>query len=134
MYNRGDMFVAILHHYLVWHYSRAYIEFSRVWFNLMWFVAHFFSILDLMKSWLSPWKRMIEERKKGWDVEELLSSMVINIISRILGGIMRTVIIALGLASLIITFVGGILVYLIWTVAPALIIGLIIMGASYIIG
>ena len=133
MYNRGDMFVAILHHYLVWHYSKAYIEFSRVWLNLMWFVMYFFSIVELMGSWLSPWKRMVEERKKTWDVEEIMGAVVINVISRILGAIMRTVMIVAGLVSLVLIIVWGLAVYLIWTVAPALIIGLIILGASYIV-
>lgn len=133
MYNGEDMFVAILHHYLIWHYSRAYLEFSRVLFNILWFTAHFFSIVDLMKSWLSPWKRMTEERKKAWDVEEFFSSIVINILSRIIGALMRTIIIAIGLLSLTFVLVGGVVVYLIWTVAPALIIGLIILGASYIV-
>lgn len=86
-----------------------------------------------MRSWLSPWKRMTEERKKAWDVEEFFSSLVINILSRIIGALMRTIIIVIGLVSLVFILVGGIAVYLIWTVAPALIVGLIVLGAAYII-
>ncbi len=133
MYNRENMFVAILHHYLIWHYSHAYLEFSHVWLNILWFITRFFSIIDLMKSWLSPWKRMTEERKKAWDVEEFLGSVVINVLSRIIGALMRTIIITIGLLALTFVLVGGVMVYLIWTIAPALIIGLIILGAAYIV-
>lgn len=88
---------------------------------------------ELLRSWISPWKRMTEERTKAWDVEEFLGSIVINIISRIIGFLMRTVVLIIGTISLTVMLVGGVLVFLVWTVAPALIIFLIILGVAYIV-
>jgi len=127
------MFLTILHHYLLWHYSQAYLQFFNVWKNLLWFIVHFFSIPQLMRSWLAPWKRITEERTKAWDLEDLFGSIVINIISRIIGAIMRTAVIIIGTISLVCTFACGLLVYLIWTIAPALIVFMIILGVAYIV-
>lgn len=127
------MVLTILHHYLIWHYSQAYLQFFKVWTNLMWFVVRFFSLPQLVGSWLSPWKRITEERKKAWDVEEFFSSLVINILSRIIGAIMRTIVLLIGTITLIVLFVWGVLVYLVWTVAPGLIVFLIILGVTYIV-
>lgn len=127
------MVLTILHHYLFWHYSRAYLQFFHVWTNLMWFVVRFFSLTELLGSLFSPWKRMVEERKKAWDVEEFFSSLVINILSRIIGAMVRIIVLSLGTIVLTVVFVGGLVVYLVWTVAPALIVFLIILGGIYIV-
>ncbi len=127
------MFLTILHHYLLWHYSRAYIQFFNVWKNLLWFIVKFFSIPQMLRSWISPWKRITEDRKKAWNIEDMAGSFVINILSRFIGAIMRTVVIISGIFSLLVTFVGGLVTYLIWTVAPALIVFLIILGIVYIV-
>jgi hypothetical protein len=127
------MFLTILHHYVVWHFSQAYLQFFRVWMNLLWFVIHFFSLPQMVRSWFSPWKRITEERKKSWDLEDFFGSLLINLLSRIIGALMRTFVIMVGLLALLIIFVGGLTVYILWTVAPALIVFLIIIGIMYIV-
>lgn len=127
------MFLAILHHYLLWHYSRAYIEWFNVWTNLLWFVVNFFSIPQLIRSWFSPWKRMTEERTKAWDFEDFAGTILINLLSRIIGAMLRTVVIAMGLVALAFMMAFGVLVYALWLIAPILILALIITGVVYII-
>ena len=127
------LFLSIVHHYLLWHYTRAFIEIFNVWTNLMWFVVHFFSIPQLMMSWFSPWKRMIEPRRKKWDLEDLAGSIIIGFISRIIGFILRTVVIAIGLVSLFITVAGGLIVYIFWVAAPLVIIGLLGFGITLLV-
>lgn len=127
------MFLAILHHYLIWHYSRAYFEFFRIWMNLLWFVFHFFSIKQLAFTLFSPWKRITEERTKAWDFEEFAGAILINLISRIIGAIVRTMVLITGLISVVLLLVGGVLVYIIWLLAPVVLLTLIIMGVIYIV-
>jgi hypothetical protein len=126
------LFLSIVHHYLAWHYSRAFVEIFHVWRNFLWFIAHFFSLKDLMLSWFSPWKRMVEGRGNTWDLEDLASFIIIGLISRIIGAILRTIIIVIGLVSLTITFVGGFIIYAFWVVAPAVLIGLLVAGFTLI--
>lgn len=87
----------------------------------------------MLRSWFLPWKRVTEERKKKWDPEDFFGSLLINLLSRIIGALMRTLVIITGLLALTIVFVGGVFTYLVWTVAPALIVFLIIMGVIYIV-
>jgi hypothetical protein len=101
--------------------------------NLLWFVIHFFSLPQMVRSWFSPWKRITEERKKSWDLEDFFGSLLINLLSRIIGALMRTFVIMVGLLAFLIIFVGGLTVYILWTVAPALIVFLIIIGIMYIV-
>jgi hypothetical protein len=99
----------------------------------VWFTVHFFSIPQLLRSWIAPWKRITEERTKAWDIEDFFGSLIINLISRIIGFIMRTVVLLIGTISLLLSLLSGVVVYVVWTIAPALIILMIIMGAGLII-
>lgn len=127
------LFLSVLHHYVSWHYTRAWIEMFLVWRNLTTFVIQFFSLPQLMRSWLSPWKRMVEGRGEKWNLEDLAAYIVIGIISRIVGGILRTVVIAIGLFCLAVAIGGGILMFAFWAVAPLVIIGFLGFGLTLLI-
>ncbi len=127
------LFLSIVHHYLLWHYTRAFVEISHVWRNFLWFVVHFFSLPQLLRSWLSPWKRIVEDRGEAWNFEDLAGFIIIGLVSRIIGFILRTIIITIGTMSLLFTIAGGIIVYLFWIVAPAIIIGLLLLGISLLL-
>jgi len=86
-----------------------------------------------MLSWLAPWKRMTEGRGEKWNFEDLASYIIIGIISRILGAIMRTVVIFLGLVSLAITIGLGVVAFVFWAVAPLVIIGFLGFGITLLI-
>lgn len=122
-----------MHHYFIWHYTRAFLEIFHVWLNLLWFVVHFFSLPQLMRSWVAPWKRMTEDRGEKWNLEALAGYIIINMFSRLVGAIMRTTIIALGLFALLLTIAGGLVVYTFWIFAPAVIIALLAFGISLLI-
>lgn len=127
------LFLSIVHHYLLWHYSRAFFELFHVWLNFLWFVVHFFSIPQLMRSWVSPWKRMTEERGNNWSLEDLASFIIIGLISRIIGFILRTIIIVIGLFCLFVTIVGGLMVFIFWVTAPVTIVLLIWLGITLLV-
>jgi hypothetical protein len=124
------LFLSVMNHYLLWHYSRAFWEIFHVWLNFLWFIVHFFSIPQLLGSWFSPWKRMVEDRGNRWDLEDLAGFVIIGFLSRVVGFIMRSIIIGIGLICLIITVVLGFSVYVFWLVAPFAIIGLLGFGIT----
>lgn len=127
------LFVSILHHYLLWHYTRAFGEILHVWKNFVWFTFHFFSIPQLLKSFLSPWKRMTEERGQTFNFEDLASFIIINLISRIVGVLLRTVLIIAGLGSLFILTVGIVATYIFWILTPLMIAVCIYYGVMLIV-
>lgn len=86
-----------------------------------------------MRSWLAPWKRMTEGRGEKWDLEDLAAFVIINIISRIIGALLRSTIIITGLLSLTTTIVGGFIVFVFWVFAPLAIIVLLGFGISLLV-
>ena len=127
------LFLSIVQHYLLWHYSRAFLEILHVWRNFLWFWIHFFSLPELITNWLAPYKRMVEERHEAWDLEDLAGTVIIGLFSRLVGGLVRTVLIFCGLICLLMTILFGIMVYAFWLAAPVAIITLLTLGISLII-
>lgn len=127
------LFLSIVHNYLLWHYSRAFLEIFHVWFNFIWFVIHFFSIPQLMRSWLSPWKRITESRGNKWNLEDLAGFIIIGLISRIIGFILRTSVIVIGLISLLFVILIGFSIYALWIALPLIIIAMAVFGITLII-
>ena len=124
------LFAAIIRDYFVWHYTEAWFLMWGVWRNFLWFVIHFFSLPQLMRSWFAPFKRITEERGDKFDLEALAGFVIIGILSRLVGAIARTVIILLGVLTLSLTIVGGFFIYLVWALLPFAIIGLLGMSIS----
>lgn len=127
------IFTTLAQDYFRWHYSTALRQFFLIWSNLMWFVVYFFSLPQLVSSWLSPWKRITEKRTRAWNFEDMLGTFFINLMSRLVGAIIRTVFILLGFIALCVSVGMGILTYVFWVVAPAVIIALFGLGISLII-
>jgi hypothetical protein len=74
---------------------------------------------------------MVEDRGNKWNLEDLAAYIIIGIISRIIGGILRTVIIALGLICLLSAVIAGFAIHLFWIVAPFLIFLLFVIGITF---
>jgi hypothetical protein len=123
-------FASIIQDYFIWHYTRAWWQMWGIWRNFLWFVIHFFSLPQLTRSWFAPFKRMTERRGKQFNFEDLATYIIINLLSRIIGALIRTVLILLGLITLLITIVAGFAAHLLWMLAPFMIIGLLGMSVS----
>lgn len=128
------MLLTILHHYLIWHYTRAFGEIRHVAKNLLWFVVHFFSLPQLLRSFFAPYRRMTEERGNAFNLEDLASFVIIGLISRIIGMILRTVVILCGLTALTILLALIVATFVFWITAPLAIVTLIIIGFRFIFG
>jgi hypothetical protein len=124
------LFLSLVHDYFVWHYSRAYREIFSVWLNLMWFVIHFFSIPLLLRSWFSPYKRITEERKRSLNFEDLVGYIVINLMSRIVGAMLRSFLIIIGLVLLCVIAIVGLAVHVLWIFLPLLLVTGLVIGVS----
>lgn len=122
------LFISVLHHYLLWHYGKAFAEIFHVWKNLFWFVINFFSLPQLLRSYFAPFKRMTEERGNSFSFEDLAGFIIVNLISRLVGMFLRTSIILFGVASLLLLSLGIVLTYIFWVTAPIIIAGCLYYG------
>jgi hypothetical protein len=116
------LFALVIHHYLLWHYGQAFGQIRHLAKNFWWFTIHFFSLPQLFRSLLSPWRRITTERGSRFNLEDLAGYLIVNLISRIIGTVLRSVIILLGLLVLVALLLGTLTLYLAWILAPFLII------------
>ncbi len=108
--------------YFVWHYSQALKEGLVIWKTFLWFVSQLFSIRLLLRTLFSPWRRLKEYYGRGFDPVRLLESLLINIMMRFIGFIIRTITIFIGLAAELLAIIVGIMIFIIWFAFPFFII------------
>ncbi len=122
------LFFGFLNDYLRWHYSEALTSYLRVFRNFWWFIVQFFSIKELPASLLAPFKRMTEPRARGFNLEEFLTRLIINTLSRLLGLIIRLTVLTTGLVGLTLYTILSVCFYIVWLAAPALIVFCLVYG------
>lgn len=99
--------------------------------NYLWFVGNFFSINLLLKTLISPWKRLSVSGGKGGE-ESFVGAFIINTLMRIVGLFIRLFTISIGVVCLIAVVGLSVLVALVWLCLPAIIIGMFFAGVGYI--
>ncbi len=114
--------VNILPRWIVWHFVEVPKNILIGWKNFLAFNFHYFSTVSLLKSWFSPWRKDTASYGRGFDPKRFVSTLFGNLISRVLGAIVRTVIIAVGLIFEVLTFIIGFIVFLIWFFLPLIVI------------
>lgn len=122
------LFTYVVHHYILWHYTTALGEILHLAKNFIWFFTNFFSIPALLRSLFSPWKRMTEGRGDRFSLEDIAGYLIINFLSRLVGAIMRFIIILIGLLFLTVVVLITILTYVFWIFAPALLLVSLLYG------
>jgi hypothetical protein len=109
-------------YYLGWHYGRGLLEMFIIFRDFLFFVPRFFSIGELFRTLLSPFQRLKEHRSGGLDIGDALGVFTINIMMRLVGLIVRSFVIALGIISFVLTFFLEIFLFILWLVLPFLLI------------
>lgn len=119
--------------YLKWHYGKAICSLTKIWGNFLFFIYEFFSIRLLVKNFFDPWKRMAEDYPKGFDLKKYFYIFIANSIVRIVGIIMRTILILIGLTGYILLALLYPVALILWIFLPIIIFILIGSGLYLII-
>ena len=120
--------------YLWWHYQAAVVEFLVLARSLIKFVFDFFSVGILVRSYLSPWRRLHEEYEKRRPLGEWFEVFVLNMLMRAVGIFMRTIMIAVGLAATLISLLVAAAGLILWLAAPVLVVILFGAGLNLLLG
>jgi len=112
----------ILVTWLIWHFIEMPKFLLGVWNNYILFALNYFSLPILLKSLFSPWRRYRWNYPKWYEVTEFLSTLASNVFSRILGAMVRVVLIVIGILFQIFVIVSGFIVILLWILIPFFII------------
>lgn len=112
--------VLFIPHYIVWHYRRGIIDIYHNLIRGVIFVGTWFSVLPLLKTFFSPWRRLGDEYRKGFHPEDFFSSLLVNTILRLLGMSIRFVVIACGIIATFSAAVLAVVIFISWILFPLL--------------
>jgi len=115
---KQNLFLAFIN----WHYNDGIKELIKAWRNFLSFGIHYFPIKELLKTLFSHWRRSVDSYGEGLDVGRWAKALLGNMISRILGAVVRLVIIAIGIIFEIAIFFVGLFLILIWIFLPIIIV------------
>jgi hypothetical protein len=118
MENKQNIFIE----WLVWHFYEMPKFLLQVWGNYILFALNYFSLPILLKTFFNPWRRYKWYYPKGFDIKEFFNTLISNTFSRILGVIMRIVLIVVGILFQIFVVVAGATIFVLWILMPFIII------------
>jgi len=125
--------ILIILGYIKWHYGKSLLSLTKVWRNFLYFILDFFSMKLLFRNFFDPWKRMADNYPKNFNLKKYLYVLITNIIVRVVGIMMRTILIITGLSCYILLILFYPIVLSIWLVLPFIVIILIGLGINLII-
>ncbi len=100
-----------------WYFLELPPKIGKVWGNYLWFFGRYFAISDLIREFFLPWKGTVFAReKRGFDPGDMLAAAFGNLISRILGAVMRSFWLVVGLAAELLALAAGAAAFLAWLV------------------
>jgi len=123
---------SVLSEYLKWHFYEMPKEIQKGWFNYLRFYLNFFSIPILLKTFFSPWKRYRWSYGRGFSFSRYFEVFISNMATRVIGMVMRTILIIIGLIVDIFILVAGACVYILWWFLPVLIPAIFVIGLNYL--
>jgi len=93
-----------------WAWKRAVNE------RINW-VNQAFSIPAMIRTWFSPFKQTYSNTNKG-SIDMRVQASIDNFVSRLIGTLLRTILIFVGFLGIIASLATGILIILIWPLVP----------------
>lgn len=114
-------YVLFFPNYVRWHYGRAFHDMYIIWGNFFWFLFNLFSIEVLFGTLFSPWRRMTDEYTGGLDIGAFFESLIVNMLMRVVGIVLRLSVILVGVILLAIVCILGIVGFVIWLFLPVII-------------
>lgn len=121
-------FLQLAVYYFRWHYGRALIDIWRIYTNILWLIFNYFSIGILFRTLFAPWRRLKEEGQGKSRVGSFFENLTITTLMRIVGFLIRSVTICVGLFVLFLAAFWGLFIYPIWFFLPFIIIAIALFG------
>ncbi|MFC1629665.1 hypothetical protein ACFL11_00335 [Patescibacteria group bacterium] len=118
--------------YFIWHFFEMPKNIIGAWQNFLLFNLNYFSIPLLFRTFLSPWRRYKWLYPRGFSFTEYAEVLLSNLISRVIGAIIRVFLIVIGLLVEISIFFVGIILLFGWLVLPAILIVGFLIGINII--
>ena len=122
----------ILVSYLSWYFSDVPREILKGWKNFLVFNLNYFSIPLLLKTFFSHWRQYKWDYGRGFDLKRYAEAFFSNLISRILGAMVRSILIFIGIFCEILILIFGLIFFFGWVFLPIFIILGFIFGIKFL--
>ena len=119
--------------YIKWHYGRGLKELFAVFGNFLWFVSNFFSFKLLLKTLFYPWKRLGETYEGGLNLNAFASTLIVNGLMRAVGFCTKTLVMLVGLVSYVLLLIFSFFIFVIWVLAPIILLGSVALSATFFV-
>ncbi len=117
--------------YVKWHYGRGIREFFGVVGNLLWFIGNFFSFKLFSQTLFAPWKRFGEAYEGSLGFKRHAFKAVTETPLRIAGFIVRVSALIIGATFYFFVIGFSFFVFLIWALAPLVLVGSLVLSATF---
>ncbi|MFH1582415.1 MAG: hypothetical protein ABIA08_01505 [bacterium] len=118
----------ILFQLIIWWLIETPSKIILAWKNFLLFNLNYFSVVLLLKTLFSPWRRYKSSYGGGFNIGKYIESFISNLIFRFLGAIFRSVLIIAGLVVEAFMLVVGFFILASWMIFPFIILGLFMFG------
>lgn len=105
-----------------WHFYEMPKFLLGVWKNYILFALNYFSLPLLLKSFFSPWKKYRWNYPNIVNFGEFVGTFISNVFSRLLGALMRAVLIIVGIVFQVFVIFVGLIIFLLWLLVPFIMI------------
>lgn len=116
-----------------WYYFSVPRKILEAWGSFIWFVFNYFSIFTLIKTYFSTWHQYYSFYGGVFEFWKNFETLIFNGMSRILGAVVRTFLIFLGLLSGLAVIVGGAIVFISWLILPIILIIIFLFGLTLLL-
>lgn len=115
--------------YIVWHYGQALGEIMALWKTMLWFGYHYFSLGLLSRTLFKPLRRVHTQYDfRSLNIQEILSSALINGLMRLMGMFLRIATIAAGAVAELFIIIALPIFLFVWVFLPFVAGGLFLWG------
>ena len=118
---------------LIWQFFDVPKEILKGWRNFLLFNLNYFSVPILLRTFISPWHRYSYSYGKIFEVWKNIQVFVFNVMSRVIGAILRSVFIIIGILAEILIILIGIIILLGWLVLPFFLFFSLIFGIKLLV-
>ncbi len=126
-------FFIFVSNYFLWHYSHGLTSLFHVWYNIFSNSLRILNPTNHLLTLFSPWRRISEEKGHIWNTEEWGEALVVNMVSRLMGFILRFSLILVSITVAVIQMSLLVIFITMWIATPAVIITSLFFGLGFII-
>ncbi|MBZ9577849.1 hypothetical protein KJA13_02320 [Patescibacteria group bacterium] len=117
---------------LIWQFFDVPKAILKGWKNFLLFNLNYFSVPILLKTFFSHWRRYHYPYGKVFEAWKNIETFVFNMMSRIIGALLRTIFIILGLFIEALIILGGTIVFFGWLLLPVLLLAGLLFGLKLV--